>query len=165
MNWSDRRTDVWTMKLWKATLVTPRGKKENGTHEFGPVKETLMEPRSQPQILVIRISNGTIRHPNLSVMNAVMLDATFSHEVPQRLRVMCSLIEGLGRWREEGEVNTTRLKRHIFPRMRSQSEHYAWWPKRCEAQALFKLCACLKEPVVVVKVVCISHLHLWRCAA
>ena len=77
MNWSDRRTDVWTMKLWKVTLVTPRGKKENGTHEFGPVKETLMEPRSQPQILVIRISNGTIRHPNLSVMDAVMLDATF----------------------------------------------------------------------------------------
>ena len=70
----------------------------------------------------------------------------FSHAVPQRLRVMCSLIEGLGRWREEREVNTTRLKLHIFPRMRTQSEHYAWWPKSCEAQALFKLCACLKEP-------------------
>ena len=77
MNWLDRRTDVWTIKLWKATLVTPRGKKVNGTHKFGRVKETLMEPRSQPQILIIRIYNGTIRHPNFSVMNAVMLDATF----------------------------------------------------------------------------------------
>ena len=164
MNWLDRRTDVWTMKLRKATLITPRGKKVNGTHKFGLVKDTLMEPRSQAQILIIRISNGTFRHPNLSVMNAVMLDATF-HAVRKRLRVLCCLIEGLGRWREEGEVNTTRHARHIFPRMRSQSEHHTWRLKSCEVQALFMLRAFPKKPVILVIVVRISHLQPWRCAA
>ena len=56
------------------------------------------------------------------------------------------------------------MQRHICPHLCTQSDHHAWWLKRCEAQALFMLRAFPKKLVILVIVVRISHLQPWRCA-